>query len=166
MSDWPVYSRKQWINAVNQSALLGYFAVVGVPSILNGNPGGIVGAAPLAIPFALLFCWAIGAPILKRIMQKEISWTSATCRGAVIASILATLSIAMGQLSGYRQSINPNVNSRVGGDGYIRSIDGVLTPYGWQVLAQNTLLFIAAGALIAVAVKWLVGEPAAENGDE
>ncbi len=166
MSDWPVYSRKQWIKAVNLSALLGYLAVIGVPSILNANPGGVIGGAFLGIPFALLCCWAVVAPILKRMMQKEISWISAACWGAAIASILAALSIAIGRYSGYRQSINPDFNSRVGGDGYVRSIDGILTPYGWQVLAQNTLLFIATGALIAVVVKWLVGKPAAKNGEQ
>ena len=161
MSDWPVYSRKQWIKAVNLSALLGYLAVVGVPSVLNANLGGIIGGAILGVPFALLCCWVVGAPILKRIMQKEISWISAACWGAAIAAVLATLSITIGRYSGWRQSNNPNFNSRVGGDGYVRSIDGILTPYGWQVLAQNTLLFIAAGAVIAVIVKWLVGKPAA-----
>lgn len=165
MSDWPVYSRKQWIKAVNLSALLGYLAVIGVPSILNANPGGIIGGAFLGIPFALLCCWVVGAPILKHVMKKEISWISAASWGASIASVLATLSIAIGHYSGYRQSIDANFNSRVGGDGYVRSIDGIMTPYGWQVLAQNTLIFIATGALIAVVVKWLVGKPAAPNGE-
>jgi len=163
MSDWPVYSRKQWIKAVNLSALLGCLAVVGVPSILSANPGGIIGGAILGVPFALLCCWAVGAPMLKRIMQREISWISAACWGAAIASVLAVLSVAIGRYAGWHQSHNPNFNSQVGGDGYVRSIDGILTPYGWQVLAQNTLLFIAAGALIAVVVKWLIGRPAGTN---
>lgn len=165
MSDWPVYSRKQWIKAVNLSALLGYLAVVGVPSVLNANPGGIIGGAILGIPFAMLCCWVVGEPILKRVMQREISWISAACWGAAIAAVLATLSIAIGRYSGWRQSNNPNFNSRIGGDGYVRSIDGILTPYGWQVLAQNTLLIVAAGAIIAVIVKWLVGKPAAFKND-
>ncbi len=165
MSDWPVYSRKQWIKAVILSALLGYLAVVGLPSVLSANPGGIIGGAILGVPFALLCCWVVAAPILKRVMQKEISWISAACWGAAIAAVLATLSIAIGRYSGWRQSNNPNFNSRIGGDGYVRSIDGILTPYGWQILAQNTLLFIATGAVIAVIVKWLVGEPAAFKTD-
>lgn len=160
MSGWPAYSRKQWIKAVNYSALLGYLAVAGIPSILNANPGRIIGGAVLGVPFALMCCWVVGAPILKRLMQREISWTSAACWGAAIASILATLSIAIGRYTGWRQTNNPNFNSRVGRDGYVRSLDGILTPYGWQVLAQNTLLFVVAGAFIAIAVKWLVGEPA------
>ena len=163
MSDWPVYSRMQWIKAVNLSALLGYLAVVGVPSFLNANPGGIVGGAFLGIPFALVCCWAVGAPILKRIMQREISWISAACWGAAIASTLAIIGIALRHYAGWHQSNNPSFNSQVGGEGYVRSIDGILTPYGWQVLAQNTLLFITAGVLIAIVVKWIVGRPLAEN---
>lgn len=133
--------------------------------MLNANPGGIIGGAILGVPFALLCCWVVGAPILKRIMQKEISWISAACWGAAIAAVLATLSIAIGRYFGWRQSNNPNFYSRIGGDGHVRSIDGILTPYGWQILAQNTLLFIATGAVIAVVVKWLVGKPAAFNTD-
>ena len=45
MSDWPAYSRKQWSKAVNLSALLGYLAVVGVPSILRANTGANIGGA-------------------------------------------------------------------------------------------------------------------------
>jgi len=161
MSDWPAYSRKQWIKAVNLSALLGYLAVVGVPSVLNANPGGIISGAILGVPFAMLCCWVVGAPILKRVMQREIGWVSAACWGAAIAAVLAALSIAVGRYSGWRQSNNPNTTSIIGGDGYVRSINGILTPYGWQVLGQNTLIFIAAGAVIAVSVKWLVGKPAA-----
>ncbi|WP_300039546.1 hypothetical protein [uncultured Roseobacter sp.] len=160
MSDWPVYSRKQWIKAVNLSALLGYLSVVGVPSLLNANPGGIIGGAILGVPFAMLCCWVVGAPILKRVMQREISWISAACWGAAIAAILATLSIAIGRYSGWRQSNNPNFNSTIGGGDNVISIDGILTPYGWQVLAQDTLLFIFVGAVIAITVKWLVGKPA------
>ena len=160
MRDWQVYSRKQWINAVNYAALLGYFAVVGVPSILNANPGGIPGGAILGIPFALLCCWVFGAPVLKRLMRREISWFSAAYWGAAIASVMAFLSIVVGRYGGWRQSNNPHFNSRIGGDGCVRSIDGILTPYGWQVLAQNTLTFILTGAVIAIMVKWLVGEPA------
>lgn len=167
MSDWPVYSQKQWIKAVNLSALLGYLTVVGVPSILNANPGGIIGGAILGIPFALLCCWIFGAPILKRVMQKqEISWISATCWGATIAGTMAVVSIAFGRYAGYRQSVSGHVRSRIGADGYIRSIDGILTPYGWQVLVQNTLLFIAAGVLIALVVKWAVGKPVSSRRDE
>ena len=161
MNDWPVYSRKQWIQAVNLSAFLSYFAAVGVPSVLSANPGGIIGGAILGVPFAMLCCWVVGAPILKRVMQREISWISSASWGAAIAAVLATLNIAIGRYSGWRQSNNPNFNSRIGGDGYVRSIDGILTPYGWQVLVQNTVIFIATGAVIAIVVKWLVGKPAA-----
>jgi len=160
MSEWPIYSRKQWIKAVNYSALLGYLAVAGVPLILNANPGGIIGGAILGVPFALLCCWVLGAPILKRLMQKEISWLSAACWGAAIASAMAFLGIAIGLYNGWRQSNNPNFSSRVGGDGNVRSIDGILTQYGWQVLVQNTLAFILTGMVIAIIVKWLVGQPA------
>lgn len=164
MEQWPTYSRKQWVKAVNYSALLGYLAVVGVPSVLAANPGGILGGAILGVPIAMLCCWVFAAPALKYLMRKEIGWLSAASWGAFLASIMALVSIAIGRYIGWQQSDNPNFSGRVGGDGYIREIDGILTPYGWLVLAQNTLIFIVAGALIAILVKWLIGEPASQHG--
>jgi hypothetical protein len=160
MSEWSAYSRKQWVRAVNYSALLGYLALIGVPSILNANLGFVLVGATFGIPGAFLCCWAVVAPILKRLMQNEMSWHSAAGWGAAVASILATLSIVIGRYAGWRQSNNPNFYSVQGGGKYVTSIDGILTPYGWQMLAQNTVVFILTGAIIAVSVRWLVDKPA------
>jgi hypothetical protein len=163
MSEWSAYSRKQWVRAVNYSALLGYLALIGVPSILNANLGFVLVGATFGIPGAFLCCWAVGSPILKRLMQNEISLYSAAAWGTAIASILATISIVIGRYAGWRQSNNPNFYSVQGGGEYVTSIDGILTPYGWQMLAQDTVVFILTGAIIAVSVQWLIGKPSGIN---
>lgn len=164
MSEWPTYSRKQWAKAVNYSAVLGYLAVAGVPSVQSMNSGVIVGGAVLGIPFAFLCCWIFAAPVLKRLMQREISWFSAASWGAAIALLMAIVGIGIGRYRGWRQSNNPNFHAQIGGGDHVRSIDGILTPYGWLVLAQNTLIFVATGVLIALLVKWMIGEPASRPG--
>lgn len=160
MDAWLTYSRKQWIRAVNFSAVLGYIATFGLPATLSGNAGGAVVAAVFGVPFALLCCWILAAPLLKRVMQKEIGWLAAAGWGALTASLMAFVSIAIGRYLGWQQSIDPNSSSGTYSGGEALSLDGILTPAGWQALAENTVLFIATGALIAVLVKWLIGAPA------
>jgi hypothetical protein len=71
--------------------------------------------------------------------------------------IIAAISIAIGRYQGWRQSQNPNFNSQIGGGDFVRSVDGILTPYGWWSLAQNTVIFVFAGVVIALVVRAVIG---------
>jgi tetrahydromethanopterin S-methyltransferase subunit E len=152
-------SRKQWVKAVNLSAVLGYLAVVAPPSLLAMNPHAIVGMAVFGLPIAWMVSWIVVAPILWRLMQKRISLAKAAAWGATVAFSLASISIVAGRYLGWRRSIDPNAYSQIGGGDYVRSIDGILTPYGWYRLGVETLLFVLAGALIAILLRVVVGEP-------
>ena len=155
MEDIGAYTRQDLKRAVNASAVLGWFAV-SAPSIWV-NPFALPWVAFFGLPIAFAACWVIGAPILKRVMRKPVTWLKAAIWGGSIASIIAAISIMIGRYQGWRVSQNPNFSSRVGGDGFIRSIDGILTPYGWWVLAQNTALFVLAGVVIALIVRGVIG---------
>lgn len=159
MENWSTYSRKQWVKAVNYSAVLGYVGMVGLPGAANGNFGGVLVAAVLGVPIALLCCWVFAAPILRFAMRKRIGWLAAAVGGASIGALMALVAIVIGRYRGWRVSIDPDrsFGAYAGGDTTI--IDGVLTTHGWLLLAQTTVNFILMGALIAIVVKWLIGKP-------
>ncbi|WP_424978518.1 hypothetical protein [Leisingera sp. S232] len=161
MKETSPYSRKDLRRAVNCAAILGWLAIVG-PALI-ANPFILPWAAVFGLPIAFATCWAIGAPILLRLMRNAISWLAAGVWGGVIASIIAAISIAIGRYQGWRQSLNPNFNSQIGGGEFVRSVDGILTPYGWWVLAQNTMQFILIGIVIALIVRWRIGQGAQAN---
>jgi hypothetical protein len=161
MKERSPYSRKDLRRAVNSAAILGWLAIVG--PALFANPFILPWAAVFGLPIAFAACWAIGAPILRRLMRNTISWLAAGVWGGVIASIIAAISIAIGRYQGWRQSLNPNLNSQIGGGEFVRSVDGILTPYGWWVLAQNTMQFILIGIVIALIVRWRIGQGAQAN---
>ena len=92
-------------------------------------------------------------------MRREIGWFGAILWGGSIAFVIALVSIGLGRYRGWRQSINPNFNSRIGGGEYVSEVDGILTAYGWLILGQRTLVFVALGALVALVVRWIIGKP-------
>jgi hypothetical protein len=153
------YSQKQFSRAVNLSAVLGW-ACVAVPMALQSNLGVLIWAAIIGLPISFLCCWVIGAPVLKRIMQKEISVFGAALGGGLIAFLIALVSIVLGRYRGWRQSLNPNVGSQLGGGEYIREVDGILTAYGWLMLGKSTAMFVAAGVFVALIVRLYIGKPA------
>lgn len=135
--------------------MLGWVAVAG-PFIL-ANPFVLPWAAAFGLPIAFAACWLIGAPILKRVMRRPVTWLGAAIWGGTIAMIIAVVSIAIGRHQGWRQSQNPNFNSQIGGGDFVSSVDGILTPYGWWVLAQSTTVFVLAGVAIALIVRGVIG---------
>ena len=94
-----------------------------------------------------------------RYAQKN-SWIKAVSLGSAIALIIAGASIIIGRFLGWRQSLNPDTNALHGGE-HVLEIDGILTVFGWLMLAQSTALFTGLGATVALFVWWLVGEPSA-----
>ena len=115
--------------------------------------GIMVWAAAVGLPIAFFASWLISAPMLKRLMRKNISWFQAVLWGGVIAFLIALASIAIGRLHGLA-TMQP---TQLGGGDKVRVIDGILTSYGWLVVAQNTAMFVAAGIAIALIVRFAIG---------
>lgn len=155
MEDDAAYTRREFRWALNASALLGWLAVAG--PLLLANPLWLPLAAAFGLPIAFAGCWLIGAPILRRVMRRPVSWLRAAIWGGIIAMIFAAISIAIGRYQGWRQFQDPNFRSQIGSGDFVRSIDGILTPYGWWVVAQNTALFVLAGVVIALIVRGVIG---------
>ncbi len=149
------YSPRDLRRAVNASALLGWAAVV-VLELSWAGPLYLV-AAVFGLPIAFLASWLIGAPVLHRVMRRTVTYPRAAFFGGVIAAAMALASIAIGRYMGWRQSVDDMSWSQIGGGAYVREIDGILTPYGWWIVAQNSLILIAIGAGIGVAVRWWIG---------
>lgn len=156
MSPPNAYSRNEWIRAVNISAVLGW-SCVALPFVSEMGVSILPLAAILGLPVAFIVCWVIVAPILKRLMRQAISLTSAAIWGAITSTILASVFIAFNRLREWRQSLNPETNSQLGGGEFIKSVNGILTPYGWQSLVQNTAVFVLLGVGIALIVRMFIG---------
>jgi hypothetical protein len=161
MKETSPYSRKDLRRAVNSAAILGWLAIVG-PALFT-NPFILPLAAVFGLPIAFATCWAIGAPILRRLMRNTISWLAVGAWGGVIASFIAAISIVIGRYQGWRQSLNPNFYSQIGGGEFVRSVDGILSPYRWWILAQNTMQFILLGIVIGLIIRWRIGQGVQAN---
>ncbi|RBW59124.1 hypothetical protein DS906_09515 [Ruegeria sp. A3M17] len=113
--------------------------------------------ALFGLPLAFVIAWVFVAPTLRVMMRRQTSYTRAIRWGAAIALSFVVLSIAVGRFRGWRQSLDPTFHSQIGGGDYVRSVDGILTPYGWQVLAQNSALFILMCILVALVIRFIIG---------
>ena len=71
MSPHQAYTRKQWLRAVNLSALCGW---AGVVAPMTSDLDILFFAALIGIPIAFVSTWVVGAPILHHLMRKNISW--------------------------------------------------------------------------------------------
>lgn len=149
------YTSRQRNRAVNLAALLGWLVITG-PLLLSA-PRMIFWVAIIGLPIAFLACWIVAAPVLTYVMRRPISWLRAATWGATISALMAFIYILASRLNGWRQSLNPNSWSQIGGGDKIRSIDGILTPYGWQALAQSAAIFILFGVVVAVIIRALIG---------
>lgn len=149
---------------MNLSAIFGWMATVSpflVQGISTGQWGGLSGLmfgfAIVGIPLSFLIAWLVVAPFVRIMMQKNVSYFRAAYWGAGIGSGLVAASIAIGRFRGWRQSLDDSFYSRIGGGDGVSSIDGILTPYGWWVLAQRSAIFIVACVLVALLVRWVIG---------
>ncbi|WP_439111517.1 hypothetical protein [Lentibacter sp.] len=163
MEETDAYSHRDWVRAVNLSGVLGWL-FVSAPitwGISNGSLlnflGLMVWAAAIGLPIAFGASWLVSAPILKRVMHNKITWARAAVWGGAITFLIALFSTVIGRLYGLMQSMNPNSSSQLGGGDKIREVDGILTAYGWLMLGQRTAVFVAAGVLIALLVRAVIG---------
>jgi hypothetical protein len=114
-------------------------------------------AAIIGLPIAFFTVWVLGGGIIRWTMRRPISWLRAASTGASAAAVAALLSIIIGRVNGYQISQDPHRYHQIGGGDYVRSIDGILTPYGWFLVAQTTVIFILLGALIGLFVRYVIG---------
>lgn len=137
------------------SALLGW-AVVTILQLGQGTWPQILGLLPFAavigLPIAFLVTFLLVGPILRRVMRRPVTWPRAATWGAIIATIIATISILIGRLNGYRISEDPTFNFWTA-----REVDGIVTPFGWKMLALDTGTFILAGAGIGLLIRLIIG---------
>lgn len=164
-ADISAYSQREIRRAVNLSAILGWFCVIGAPMLFDLFQSGWDATlwslfqllTLFGVPSAFLIAWIFVAPALRKMMRKPVTFFRAAYWGGAISTGLVLLSIAIGRLRGWHQSHNDNFDSQIGGGDFVRSVDGILTPYGWQILARNSLLFIAVCIFVAVVIRAIVG---------
>jgi hypothetical protein len=156
----PPYTDKDRRRAIILSALLGWTGVT-VTELYAANSSQLFFYLPffaaIGLPVAFLSTWLVGGPIIRRIMAKPVGWLRAAIGGASVAAVLALVSIIIGRLNGLRISYDPTFNFQLGGGDYIREVDGILTPYGWLLLARNTAIFVGLGAAIGLVVRAMIG---------
>jgi hypothetical protein len=150
------YSERDIAKATNLAAFLGWSVFTVLTSILVG-PLAVPLAIALGLPIAFGTCWILGAPIIRRLMTRSVSWHSAALGGAIISAGMVVLSVIVGRIRGYRQSIDPTSSSQLGGGDFIREVDGILTAYGWMKLGEQGVMFVFLGIAIALIVRAVVG---------
>jgi hypothetical protein len=156
------YGPDEVSKATNLSALLGWlivstYSLSGLDSIVLAFFWLLIFAV-VGLPIVFLACWLIARPILGLIMRRPVGLAKAALGGAGIAAIIAAISILFGRLNGHRISQDPTFNFRTA-----REIDGILTPYGWKMLAFETAFFVAAGAAVALLVRRIIGPGRTQN---
>jgi hypothetical protein len=154
------YTDRDRRKAIIVSALLGWTGVT-VMELYAANASQLRFYLPffaaIGLPIAFLSVWLIGGPIIRRIMRQRVGWLRAALGGAVVATALAAISIVIGRLNGLRISYDPTFHFQLGGGDYVREVDGILTQYGWLLLARNTAVFVALGAVVGLIVRAFIG---------
>jgi hypothetical protein len=152
------YTKADYRRAITVAALLGWTGVT-LTELLKAT-GAIVFLplfALIGLPIAFLSVWLIGGPVIRRVMLNPVGWLKAASAGTLVAAIIAAISVVIGRLNGLRAYYDPNFHFQIGGGDHVREVDGMLTLYGWQVLAQNTVIFISFGAGVGLIVRWVIG---------
>jgi hypothetical protein len=155
MAEDSAYTPADLRYAVNSAALLGWMGVAGWS--LWPDWGLLPFAAVIGLPIAFAACWLIGAPVLRRAMRRPLSYPRAASLGGLIAVLFALSSIAIGRFRGWMESVDDTFSSQWGYGEYLRSVDGILTTYGWLLVLQNSLILVVMGAAIGVFIRAKIG---------
>lgn len=160
MKETDAYSHKDWIRAVNSSALLGW-VIFTAPFLFGAGAGTMVDffgvfvlAAVYGLPIAFFTSWIIAGPILARIMRHKVTWIGAALWGACISFLLAFVIIVIALLIWIEWS-DSDGNFQVG-VGNIQQVNGILEAFGWLPLLL-TAIFVAIGIFIALVLRTLIG---------
>jgi hypothetical protein len=147
------YSRGQLVTAVNASALLGWSATEVILFKASLLPFTLI----VGLPVAFILCWSVAATILRRMMLRPITWLRAAVWGPGIAAIFASVAVAAFAIASLCELVDPNGGSQAGYGDLSRIRDGVLTSYGWWLLAQSVTQFILAGVAVALIIRAKLG---------
>ena len=162
MGDDPTgrYSPRQLRWALIFSALLGWAGVT-VAALGSFDWNRFMGLLPFAavigLPIALLLTAVVGGPVLDRVTQNPVTWPRAAIGGALTAAVIAAISMVVGRFLGLMQSLDDNSYSRIGFGENTIAVDGLLTAYGWQLLALRTICFVAFGSAVGLVVRLIIG---------
>ena len=159
------YSEGDIACAVKLSALLGWIGVIGVPLFSSLSHRSldldsfflVLWYALFGLPISLLICWLLVKPFLRIMMRRQITYVRAAIWGAGIAANLVAIRLAFRFFRSWRMSQNPKSTSSFGDGIDTISVNGVLTSYGWQLFAKNSLQFVAICVLAALVVRLIVG---------
>ena len=151
------YSRKQWFWAVNLIALFGSLGVLLPVVALSRNFLQVLAIFPYAIVVALMVsCMFVAVPLAVA-MRQPASWARAAFWGGAVATAIGAVFFSIGHVRRLRARSDDSINYQLGGGDFVRDIDGVLTPYGWQVIVQTYMLFIGLGIFVALVMRLLLG---------
>lgn len=156
MPEINAYTRKEISRALNLSAVLGW-AIIALPFTAAAGITILPIIALIGLPIAFLLCWFALEPVFIRLMRTPVSYLRAAIWSALIAAGLISISIVIMRFLEWRESLRPARHSQLGGGDYTQSIDGILTAYGWQMLAQNSAIFILIALIIALIIRRIIG---------
>lgn len=164
-ADTRTYSKREFAHSVNYCALLACPSYVGTQLFLEALRMGyweqlfsnFVLWTLAGLPFSFLISWVFIAPSLHPTMSRHISFARAAYWGCGIGVVLTVISVSLGRHQDFKTSKNPNFGYTIGGVVSERSMDGILTPYGWWVLAQNSIMFIVTRVFTSLTNRWIIG---------
>jgi hypothetical protein len=113
--------------------------------------------AVIGLPVSFFATFLIGGPVVERFMRRPLGWGRAAAGGALVAAVFAAIVIAFTRLKGFFDSQDPNFRSQLGGGDFVIEVNGILSPYGWLLLAQTTAVFVALGAVIGLLIRLIIG---------
>jgi hypothetical protein len=154
------YTEKDRRRALILAAVFGWTGVTGlVLASVNGSLALFLLPvfAVLGLPIAFFATFFVAGPIVERAMRRPVGWARAAGCGAWVAAIFAAFVVAITRLKGFFDSQDPNYRSQLGGGDFVIEVNGILTPYGWLLLAQTTAIFVGLGAVIGLLIRLIVG---------
>lgn len=131
MPETPTYRRTQFSRAINLSALLGW-AAVAAPMFTTFNPLLLLVSALIGLPIAFAICCLIGAPVLRRVLRKEVSWAAAVLWGAIIAALIFCVYFTVLYIF----------------------ISDPPEPHEWRMAAVDLAIFAMKGMVVGATVRW------------
>ncbi|MEM7462235.1 MAG: hypothetical protein AAF362_06095 [Pseudomonadota bacterium] len=157
------YTHRQFVWAVNLSALLGW-ACLALPASFIGTFvwGLLLWAAIIGLPIAFLCCWVIGAPVLHYIMRDSITWFAAIAWGAAIGGLISLAVFVITIIVGITMYMGGEFHAETGGLDVVKFVDGVLSAKLWLQILKLNLLWLGLAIFIAITLRAIIG-PGTKN---